>query len=315
MTITEITTDAPPIMGTITLDEIQPGDLVFCARPGLLQELCTRAGEPWRHVGLAVPDEHGDMAISEVAGTRFDLRPLTRIVERYEAMAVGRMEADRQPLAAEAARWTAAFGGRPHVYAWDDLVLAGLVAVTRCYVLPSDEAVLERALRAAASALPRPTTGAGAGNRSFTCSSFIAAAMAEAGLDLDLRLDTSRCGPERPSLLDLARRRRRPLRAAAGSRITGGQLVGLTRALVLAALAAATGLTGRDPVEDPFRWATPGDLWRSDLLEHRWFIRPGGGGASAASAGRTSPSSGGGTQGGRLRPGNDVGGDEGLGDE
>ncbi len=268
-----VTPDAPMVDGPIALSQVVEGDLVFCARPGLLQELCNRAGEPWRHVGLAVADSDGGLSISEVAGPRFGLRPLGAIVDRYEAMAVGRVAPAHQMQAARAARWTAELADRQQVYAWDDLILAGLVSVARCYVLPADEPMLERALRAATSTLTRIPHGPG--DRSYTCSSFIAAALIEAELPLKVDLNGSRCGPQRPSLLDLARRRRRPLRAGAGSRITSDQLLGLTRAVALAVLAASTGLTGAGPVDDPLRWMTPGDLWRSDLLAHRWYLTVG----------------------------------------
>ncbi|MEZ5412305.1 MAG: hypothetical protein R2761_30005 [Acidimicrobiales bacterium] len=269
-----VTPDAPPVDGTITVDQVVEGDLVFCARPGLLQDLCSRAGEPWRHVGLAVTDREGRLSISEVAGPRFGLRPLEAIVERYEAMAVGRVAPAHQLQATRAAQWTAMFVDRPQVYAWDDLILAGLVSVSRCYVLPTEEPVLERALRAATSALARVPHGPE--DRNYTCSSFIAAALTEAELPLKVDLVGSRCGSQRPSLLDLARRRRRPLRAGAGSHITGDQLIGLTRAVALGVLAAGTGLTGATPIEhDALRWITPGDLWRSDLLAHRWFLPAG----------------------------------------
>lgn len=268
-----VTPDAPPVDGAITVGQVVEGDLVFCARPGLLQDLCSRAGEPWRHVGLAVADEQGELSISEVAGARFGLRPLSTIVERYEAMAVGRVGRSHQGAAAVAARRTATLGGRAHIYAWDDLILAGLVSVSRCYVLPSEEAVLERALRAAASALAHLPHGPD--DRSYTCSSFIAAALSEAGVPVTPDLTGSRCGPQRPSLLALARRRHRPLRAGAGSRITGDQLIGLTRAVLLAVVAAGTGLTGTAPIDDTLRWVTPGDLWRADLLSHRWYLTAG----------------------------------------
>jgi len=268
-----VTPDAPTVDGTITVDQVVEGDLVFCARPGLLQDLCSRAGEPWRHVGLAVAGDDGELSISEVAGARFGLRPLAQIVERYEAMAVGRVAPAHQAQSAGAARWTATHGGRAHVYAWDDLILAGLVSVSRCYVLPHEEPVLERALRAAASSLAHIPHGPD--DRTYTCSSFIAAALQDAELPLKVDLTGSRCGPERPSLLDLARRRRRPLRAGAGSRITGDQLIGLTRAVLLGVLAASTGLTAATPIDDALRWVTPGDLWRSELLARRWYLVPG----------------------------------------
>lgn len=269
-----VTPDAPPVDGTITVDQVVEGDLVFCARPGLLQDLCSRAGEPWRHVGLAVADRDGRLSISEVAGPRFGLRPLEAIVERYEAMAVGRVAPAHQLQATQAAHWTARFVDRPQVYAWDDLILAGLVSVSRCYVLPTEEPVLERALRAATSALARIPHGPE--DRNYTCSSFIAAALIEAELPLKVDLVGSRCGARRPSLLDLARRRRRPLRAGAGSHITGDQLIGLTRAVALGVLAAGTGLTGAAPIEeDALRWITPGDLWRAELLARRWFLPAG----------------------------------------
>jgi hypothetical protein len=268
-----VTPDAPSVDGTIRLDDVREGDLVFCARPGFLQDLCTRAGEPWRHVGLTVADPTGDLHIAEVSGARFGLRSLAAIMARYEAMAVGRVAGPHQAAAARAARWSATQAGRPQVYAWDDLILAGILAVTRCRLLPEQEPALERVLRAAATALTR--LPAEPGDSSYTCSSFIAAALTDAGVPCRLPLAVSRCGPGRPTLTDLVRRRQRPLRAGAGDHIHRDQLVALTRALLLAAVAATTGLTGPAEIDEVTRWVTPGDLWRADLLANRWYLGSG----------------------------------------
>lgn len=260
--------DNPGVAGWIRPSDVLEGDLVFCRRPGFLQELCLRADEPWRHVGLAVLD--GDaMAIAEVAGARFALRPLSLVVSRYEGVAIGRLAIEYRRAAALAARRAATLVDSPQVYAWDDVILAGIVAVTRRFALPQDRVVLGRAISAALVGVDRRKEGSGV---SFTCSSFIVSCLRQAGIDMLVDLTEPRGRSRRASLSEIAFPRGYPFRSAAGCRITPSQLASLTRALALGITAASSGLCAPAQVDEHSRWATPGDLWRSPLVVGRWRL-------------------------------------------
>lgn len=261
----------PPVAGRVTADEVRPGDLLFTARPSFLQQLCARAGEQWRHVGIVAVDEDGAV-VTEVAGPRFSVRPLQAVLDTNELVAIARFGAPDQARAAAAAQRAKAMAGHDQVYAWDDVVLAGFIAATRRYVLATERAVLERAVSAAADAVhrdgPRDPWA-----RSFTCSSFVLTALTEAGCPLHYDLYQPRSELVRPSLLELVRGRTHALRAGGGSRMSGRQLGSVVKALVTGVV-AATGGDGPTPllVDDTARWVTPGDLWRSSSLIHRHYI-------------------------------------------
>lgn len=108
--------DAPPIDSTLEPADLRAGDLLFCARPSGLQRLCTRAGEPWRHVG-PVAGQGEELAISEVAGARFGTRSISRAMDAYDVMAVGRVADRYRPAAVQAARWTLTRAGDAQIYA------------------------------------------------------------------------------------------------------------------------------------------------------------------------------------------------------
>ena len=138
--------DAQRVDGTIRADEVTTGDLVFCARSSFLQELCTRAGEPWRHVGLAY-ERDGVTMVVEVSGPRFGERELTTIVDSYRWAAIGRVAAPpAKPRRSRRPTGVPTMSATDQVYAWDDLVLAGFIAVTRRWSLPHERAKLERAV-------------------------------------------------------------------------------------------------------------------------------------------------------------------------
>ena len=263
------TPDAPPVVGWLSPTDIEAGDLIFTARPSFLQELCTRAGEPWRHVGIATPLEDG-LAIAEAAGPRFSVRPIDTVIASSDAVAIGRVASARREAARAAGSWCASWSEHEQVYAWDDVILAGFIAATRRYCLPQDRAVLERAVGAATARVAERTMEAAA--PSFTCSTFVVQGFRQAGHEILFDLHQPRAVATRPSLFEMARRRRRPLRSAAGSCISTYQLHTLVGALVRAVVAGSgVGVAGTPP-RDLARWVTPGDLWRSSSLVERWFI-------------------------------------------
>ncbi|MFV0257702.1 MAG: hypothetical protein ACK5PP_04550 [Acidimicrobiales bacterium] len=269
-----IALDAVPVDGMVGLEAVRPGDLMFCARPSPLQELCTRAGEPWRHVGL-VANDRGRRVLAEVGGSTFWTRPLASVLDANEAVAIGRLDPALVPAARRAAAWCRDQAGQHQLYAWDDVVLSGFIAVTRLYARAEDGPAVERAVHAAVSTLAERVPPAG--TTSVTCSSFVAMALRQAGCPFEPELTTPRAATTRPTWFGLVVGGPRPRRAGHGTRMTGEQFRLLTRALVrgvaagwlpgsVAPSSEALGST------DQIRWVTPGDLWRWPSLVERFDV-------------------------------------------
>ena len=264
--------DAGPIEvdGTIDPGDIVEGDLVFTSRPGLLQDLCNRAGEPWRHVGLATVDD-GVVSITEVSRNRFDIRPMSRVVTTNDEVAIGRVAHVGRARAAEAARWCRRHGRGEQLYAWDDVMLAGLIATARHYTLQAERDALQRAIEAA-------TTVVGARRAmddtatSYTCAAFIAEAFARAGHPIDIELRIPRAVDDRPAIVELIRGRTRP-QLRAGRPTT--KEYGIVLYALVAGMAAVRSDSGGQPIDlDQYRWAMPGDLWRSPSVVERLIVAP-----------------------------------------
>ena len=264
------------IDGSITIDDIEEGDLVFTSRPGRLQDLCNRAGEPWRHVGIATLND-GVISITEVSRTRFDVRPMDKVLASNLEVAVARVAPVRRPMAAKAADWCGRHYGNEQIYAWHDVMLAGLIATARHYSTPKERESLHRAIEAAAGVVGsrRPRRG----RISFTCSAFIAEGFASVGCPLEFDLRVPRAVDDRPAIAELIRGRTRPqLRA---NRPTTREYGIILYALLAGMMAASRdGELGGDPSDptsgemDQFRWAMPGDLWRSSSVVDRFILLP-----------------------------------------
>lgn len=277
--------DAGPIEvdGTIDPRELVEGDLVFTSRPGLLQDLCNRAGEPWRHVGL-VTDHHGERSITEVSRAKFDIRPMENVIAANDEVAIARVEPAARDRAAKAARWCRDHGRRAQIYAWHDVMLAGLIATARHYTVQSERDALHRAIEAAVSVvdsrLPLDESVT-----CYTCAAFIAESFARSGHRIDIELRVPRALDERPAIAEVLRGRTRPqLRAG---RPAAREYAVLLYAL-LAGLAATRvskpgvdadphakpGVLGSPAELDQYRWAMPGDLWRSPTIVERYLVIP-----------------------------------------
>lgn len=267
--------DAQRIDGTISIGEVRTGDVVFCASPSLLQDLFTRAGEPWRHVGMAMV-LNGVPSIVEVAGPNFRVRPLADALSTVTEAAVGRIDSVDRHHAERAAEWCGTHLGIEQVYAWDDVILAGFIAVTRRFSIAEDQERLERMVSAAVSDLADHQRGriarANCDQQSYSCSAFVVAAFLNAGYSIDFDLGRTRAEGMRPSYWELIRAGERPLRSACGSRITMGQGADTVRSLVKGMLAAPEGLIAAGNELNRFewyRWASPGDIWRSPTISER----------------------------------------------
>ena len=276
--------DAGPIEvdGIIDPGELVEGDLVFTSRPGLLQDLCNRAGEPWRHVGL-VTDHRGELSITEVSRTKFDIRPMENVIAGNDEVAIARVEPAARDRAAAAARWCGDHGRRAQVYAWHDVMLAGLIATARHYTVQAQREALHRAIEAAAQVVDsrRPIDES---VTCYTCAAFIADAFDRAGHPLDIELRVPRALDERPAFAEMIRGRTRP-QLRAGRPTTREYGVVLYALLAgLAAARSATVDTDPDPGAgrgaglpstmelDQYRWAMPGDLWRSPTIVERYLV-------------------------------------------
>ena len=262
--------DAPIIDSQIQPDQVEAGDLVFCARSSFLQELCTRAGEPWRHVGIVAPVD-GQLRVVEVTGPKFGYRTIDQVVSDNETVAVGRFDETKVADAINAAVWCTAHLEQEQVFAWDDTILAGFISTTRRFCLPQDQQALERIVTAATANLALRATPVGA--HSYTCSAFILKAFLDNGSALEFDLSAPRGDDNRPSFWELVRGGQRPLRNAGGSIMQPRQMYYLVRALVSGVIAAGGPALMPASLDDQkWRWATPGDLWRSPCVSHRYYV-------------------------------------------
>lgn len=293
---------------TIEQSEVEPGDLLFTARPGRLQTLVELAGDPWRHVGVAIVVD-GEVGICEVAGHTFQFRPLHKIVAPpHTAVGVARLGGGGTGCASAAAEWVASKLNDDNLYAWDDLIVTGvLLAVRRrapARLLHEVLAVVHEAERLASEAPPP------ADRRSFTCASFAFHAYAQAGAACapDMTIEPVRSRPARyrddrtdrpPSLAEvvtdmeegrldalvepLARHSLLELsgvavpppgprvRISATSRMSADQFADTTRNLIrLFANVRTRDLPARLVLDE--RWVSPGDLWRLDELGLRALL-------------------------------------------
>lgn len=250
---------------TIHDSEVMEGDIVFCSRPGLLQSLCSSAGELWRHVGIALLVDSPDgrtMGIVEVDGDRFVTRSLAQVQTGYTCIAVARLndEFDR----AEAISWARHFIGSRNTYAWDDAVLAGFVALTRWHAGDGNPELAARVVRRASLAASERWTDR---RVTHTCSSFVYFAFNSGSnhdrLVVDLEI-SQKVATEVMSTGPVP-----VLRAGRGSRIDRQQLIEAARVVVGAVGGSDPGIAVADAIG---RWVMPGDLWRSPSIRFRALL-------------------------------------------
>ena len=122
-----------------TIEDLREGDLVFGQKAGgALVTLCRLAEEPWLHVGSVVAD--GDeLKVVEIRGDRFLLTELSSFFGpgRYVEWGAARLRV-QEPCWHGANEWMCSHlsgdngeNTGTQVYAWDDLILAGVMSATR----------------------------------------------------------------------------------------------------------------------------------------------------------------------------------------
>lgn len=287
----------------LSLGDVVEGDLLFTARVTPYQYLCEAAGDPWRHVGMVV-EKKKVLSLAEVVGDQFCSRPIEALTEGQAAIGLVRLRDEPDDIMTNAIDWTRSKLDSGHLYAWDDVIVAGIILATRKYWRPIDIDAVARAVHHAADR----AASAERSTLSMTCSSFVYEAYRQAGdpsrLDVPItalwsipnRYRSSETNAEPVSLdmllqLDAADRHAivsawslYELSAIAsfdddqergnhGTRMSGRQLAATVRTLVhvIAGFAVGDVVPERLPL-DP-RWITPGDLWRLTGVATRAIIR------------------------------------------
>jgi hypothetical protein len=165
----------------ITLDALEPGDVLFFAKDGgRLQRLFWAVNDIWLHTALVV-ERNGELWTAEVGtGDAVLSRRIEQVVGAYATTAVAR----RSPECARlAAAWAVAQVGEPMEYAWDDFLLAALVGFTR-KGLPFDVAEDLTAAMAEPAAHAELIEA-----QSRTCSGFVHEAFMRAGSACELNVE------------------------------------------------------------------------------------------------------------------------------
>lgn len=277
-----------------TVNDLQEGDLIFCARKeGVLAVLSQVAGEPWRHVGSLLADGTGGFVVVEVAGDRFQHRPLGAFLSAYDTFGAARL--DLAPDCLEAANeWMYRQMIERHIYAWDDLVLAGTMALTQRGIFRGQRDRVRRALAAAAQSCKPQLERRGAA--SLTCSAFVQLAYdsIDGGCSIvherwrsahawppqletldaffDDPSDDVEAMFEEASILDLFALTQATHRSGQGSKMAPDHVGELVRVL----LYALGGYVSSGPLPDTIggdgRWVTPGDLWSSPSVRARAYL-------------------------------------------
>lgn len=288
---------APAETETWTRADLQAGDLVFCARnAGPLTALGKIADEPWRHVGSLIENADGDLMIVENIGPRFCYRPLDTFLDSYDSYGAARLGVDAECIAA-ANQWMSerVDGGEELIYAWDDLILAGLIATTRRGIFVGQRQRVRAAMAAAAAACKEQLERRDAA--SLTCSAFVQLAYDDAGsactivherwrnhttswpprvatLDEFFNEATEEyvAGFDDHSVADLLVAAQADDRWVRGTHIELDQVAEIARVL-LAAVAGYSLHRPPDEIRDDGRWVTPGDLWRSPTVRARAILR------------------------------------------
>lgn len=280
-------------------DELRRGDLVFGRKfEGPLALLGKAAGEPWRHVGVVserMTDAGLETVVVEVQGNAFIHRPLGEFLSFYDEAGAARL--DRSPdCVRQATDWMDASVNDDHHYAWDDLILAGIIAATKRGLLGRYSERVWSAIEAAhraCKAVPEHK-----GKRSLTCSAFIHMAYDE--LDEECRLTyhtwltapgvgwpprvrsmDSLFGPDGSAravagdaaLVDLLDGLHLVDRSYGDIHIEIDQVLEVLQVLFRAVAGVADANPTAAMIRGDGRWITPGDLWTSTALLVRGHLR------------------------------------------
>lgn len=280
-----------------------PGDVIFCRKASFMQRLLDAVGDPWRHACLVVTaGEAGPAVVAEVTGgPDLDQRTVEQLVGRYDVVAVGRPGAISSACIDRAVEWARLMVGSSQIYPWDDVLLTGLILSTRKLAAAGSIDRLAAALSEVAAYNPPPA------RPSMTCSAFVFEAFRRAGDGCGFPVNLRQLGPtpDRPhrgeltvvpadeaalvealaatdlwALATLADQRSQPNAVEAVTRGHSRSHASVSQILRSAQLIASTveQYSNEFPSTDgsPFvdgRWVSPGDIWRSEALVERRYLK------------------------------------------
>jgi len=276
-----------------TLADVAPGDLVFSSkapRADKIEVLNEIAGQQWRHVG-AVVNRDGGSYVVEIDKNSFGYRPLSDFMSAFDRYGVARLGLDPSCID-QASRWMQGKIAAGHVYAWDDLFLAGMLSLTARGIFVDHRervrAALHAALEAAKAAQQSKATD------SFTCSGFIQWAFEQAEGSCTIEHARWRAAvswpPRLPSLDDVLSDEGIHLDAdfADASLLELYELASVVdrsddwrpnrdqwREGIRVLLVAASGyMQGAAPehLHTDGRWVTPTDIWQSRSVSERGWL-------------------------------------------
>lgn len=283
-----------PIMSWSTAD-LRVGDLIFSARPDdtdLLSFAYRVADEQWRHVGALV-DHDGAYGVIEAGPGGFGIRSLEAFFGAYDSFGAARL-ALPTPCIDQATRLMTSKCGDDHLYAWDDLLVAGVLALTRRGIFVDQRDRVRAALQRAAEVANKHVVREG--HDSFTCSGFVQWAYDHSGADCSIAHRRWRSQSDWPpvletldaffsdlsgddrayqnaTVLDLLAMTETPDRMPSPASDLLPINKDQTAAFVRTIAAAVGGYTvGEEPeggIEIDGRWVTPADLWLSPTVEVR----------------------------------------------
>ena len=268
---------------TQTASELEVGDLVFGTRPGWFADFCRAAGVPWRHVGFVF--EADPLTVIELGPKSISTRTITEFVCGYDLSGYAQLKlsSDCKSLAVAAAK---ELENTEAVYAWDDVIMAGFISLSRKRhsreLLDNIEDLLQKVAETGVDLKQAPN--------SYTCSSFVYSVFESAGINCSVGVDFTvpvgtRNAPgvsidsflglpiteqvellESYALLELL-----DLSEAEDFRsVPIGDLPTVTQlhraARLLAALGRHGGRVDPETVHSRAPWVTPGDLWNSSAV-------------------------------------------------
>lgn len=294
-------TDTDIETGEWTVDDLQVGDLVFGQKhDGPLAWLCERADEPWRHVGSVIRVD-GELQVVEIRGDHFFLNPLSHFFAagRYAEWGAARLRMSPACIGAANEWMLDHLGGTDkteQVYAWDDLILAGIISASKRGLVAGNPERVKAAIAAAARSCKDSLEHRG--RISLTCSSFVQLAYENAGGQCAIEQRVWRGEPaswplrsphidelfemteeelagfDDVSVLDLYVEEERIDRGTSTTKARPQHLLEMMKVLSAAVCGYAVGDAPPEGLAHDTRWVTPGDLWRSPSVYERAFVTP-----------------------------------------
>ena len=112
-----------------TVDGLAPGQIVFCARPSLIQGFSRLVDDEWRHAGVVVETDDGLFVSGFGRKDKYALMPIANL-SRYSRVAVGSVFRSAAEVE-QAQRWISQFEGRQAAYPESSIIVAWFMSLAR----------------------------------------------------------------------------------------------------------------------------------------------------------------------------------------